>query len=721
MLTIPPQEPSKSAMAPKAGILKTSKKRKSESQIGRHPTRNMRVKFAPPLTGRRVSQPKQSMESDTSGITQDDTSSRQAPTTSRIGSRSPERPAASVPASHRYTLSLRPRDRNHFAAEISSGNMFCALALIAFASVIEKQDSSTLLPTTFQPVEPQTRKQAMDSPDYAEWLEAEQREKQSLNENQVFIESDLPKGQKLVRTKWVYKIKRDKDGNISKYKARLVAMGFTQIEGIDYTETYSPVARFSTVRGLLAVATLKGYYVHQMDVHTAFLYSEIKEEIYVKPPDGWNSTPGKVFCLNKALYGLKQSSREWNSNINAFLESQGFTKFEADPYLYRKLSAEGEILLAIYVDDIVIAASTMELVNGVKDAFRSKYKMKDLGELEYVLGVQVDQNAGTIKLSQKRYIQDMLESFGMSDCNGSITPLSPSLYLSKQDCPSTDEDKRYMEQFRYREAVGSLLRLANGTRPDIAYAVAQVAKFMSNPGKPHWAAIKSIMRYMKGTMDLGITYSRESSTDQEPMGWARGILPKDDLLNDIVDMNRKRQKSHAKLEGFVDSDYANDPDNRRSITGYVFKLAGGPISWTSRQQVSVALSTMEAEYMGACAATQDAMWLKLLLQDLGMGGDNKAIVINEDERVEFKASSKSDADPITLHEDNKACIAFSKNPGDFRRSKHIDVRYHYVRERVEAEDVELVYIKTNVQLADMFTKALTAIQFKFLRYLMMGC
>ena len=174
-------------MAPKAGILKTSKKRKRVSQIGRHPTSKMRVKFAPPLPGRRVSQPKQSMESDTSGITQDDTSSRQAPTTSRIGSRSPERPAASVPASHRYTLSLRPRDRNYFAAAISSGNMFCALALIAFASVIEKQDSSTLLPTTFQPVEPQTRKQAMDSPDYAEWLEAEQREKESLTENQVLL------------------------------------------------------------------------------------------------------------------------------------------------------------------------------------------------------------------------------------------------------------------------------------------------------------------------------------------------------------------------------------------------------------------------------------------------------------------------------------------------------------------------------------------------------
>ena len=416
--------------------------------------------------------------------------------------------AVSVPASRRNTL--RSRDKNHFAAAISCGNIFCALALIAFTSVIEHDDEAFMLPTTHVPLEPQTRDQAMRSPQCDEWIAAEGRETASLDENNVFIVSDLPKGRKLVRTKWIYKIKRDKNGAISKYKARLVAQGFTQVEGVDYTETYSPVARLSTVRTILAIAALKGYDVHQMDVDTAFLYGELQEEIYVRPPVGYPCPPGKVLRLNKALYGLKQSPREWNNNINQFIVSLGFVRSQSDPCVYRHADADGEVILVVYVDDIIIAGSSLDRINDVKQAFNKKYKMKDLGQLEFVLGVQVDINKdkGTIRLSQRQYVLDMLASFGLHDCNPSKTPLSAGTYLSRQDCPTTETGKREMEKYRYREAVGSLLWLANGTRPDIAFAVSQVAKFMSNPGKPHWAAVKSIMRYLKGSLEVGITYTR---------------------------------------------------------------------------------------------------------------------------------------------------------------------------------------------------------------------
>jgi hypothetical protein len=248
----------------------------------------------------------------------------------------------------------------------------------------------------------------------------------------------------------------------------------------------------------------------------------------------------------------------------------------------------------------------------------------------------------------------------------------------------------------YREAVGSLLWVSNGTRPDIAYAVSQVAKYMTNPGQEHWVAVKRIMRYLKGTSDLEIVYN--GYRDIETSGYFGGVLPTPTLLptGSVSDHMVKRPKISPAF--YVDADYANDPDSRRSITGYVFVLAGAPISWQSRQQVSVALSSMEAEYMAACAAAQEALWLRMLLLDLGV------------DMVK----------PISLKEDNQAAIAFSKNPGDHKRSKHIDIRYHFVRERVAAGELTLDYIPTECQLADIFTKALDVTVFKRLRVLLLG-
>ena len=277
--------------------------------------------------------------------------------------------------------------------------------------------------------------------------------------------------------------------------------------------------------------------------------------------------------------------------------------------------------------------------------------------------MEVIQNTGAklIRLNQTRYIQQMLGKFDINTT--SSTPMDSRYRLSKSDSPTTEGEKLYMQTVRYREAVGSLLWLANGTRPDIAFAVNQVARYMEDPGVKHWDAVLRIMQYLKGTQNVGIVFDG-SVTPKGTSGYFS--YPK------------------ADAEVFVDADHGTNKDDRRSVTGYVFMLAGAPISWQSRSQTTVALSSMEAEYMAACAATQESLWLAMLLEQMGI------------------EVSK----PIVLKEDNQACIDFSKNPGNHKRSKHIDCRYHFVRERVASGDIVLQWIPTTEQIADIFTKAL---------------
>jgi hypothetical protein len=421
-----------------------------------------------------------------------------------------------------------------------------------------------------------------------------------------------------------------------------------------------------------------------MDVETAFLNGTLKEEIYIVPPEGWPVEQGNVLKLNKALYGLKQSAREWNENLNAFLLSKGFRRSQVDSCIYTRRTDRGTVLIAVYVDDLLIAGDNIRLIEDVKNLFKQQYKMQDMGPMEFVLGTEVTQNleAKTIKLSQHRYTEDMLKKFEMWDVKPKPTPMQPNSLLTKSQCPTTDEERTAMESIPYREAVGSLLWLANGTRPDIAYAVGQCARFLSNPGKAHWDAVKHIMRYLKGTISIGITY--DGKKEIITYGFTKGDLP---IVNG---------KLNPQI--FADADYANDPDSRRSITGYTYLLAGAPISWQSRQQKSVALSTMEAEYMAACAATQEAMWLRMLLRDLGVGAD----------------------EPMVLNEDNESCIAFSKGPADHRRSKHIDIRYHFVNEKIAEKEIVMKHVGTAIQIADMLTKSLPIVRFLELRKLLLG-
>jgi hypothetical protein len=338
------------------------------------------------------------------------------------------------------------------------------------------------------------------------------------------------------------------------------------------------------------------------------------------------------------LYGLKQSPRGWYSDINDFLLKNGFKKTQADSCIYTRRSDRGVTIIALYVDDLIIAGSNDKVIGEVKAELRKRYEMKDLGMLDWILGMEVvqDPSAKILRLNQTRYLQQLLNKHNMSDCEPARTPMDSRNRLSKSMCPTTEGEMLYMTSIPYREVVGSLLWLANGTRPDIAFAVNQVARYMESPGPEHWEAVLRILRYLKGTQHLGLVFDG-SVTSQDTHGYFS--YPK------------------ANAQVFVDADYGGNKDDRRSVTGYVFVLAGALVSWQSRSQTTVALSSMEAEYMAACAATQESLWLAMLLEQM---------------RVEIPR-------PIILKEDNQACIDFSKNPGDHKRTKHIDCRYHFVR------------------------------------------
>jgi len=526
---------------------------------------------------------------------------------------------------------------------------------------------------------PTSHKMVLKSKQKIHWMAAEAAEMESFRENQVLEPSWLPTHKKALRTKWIYTLKYDTQGNIKKYKARLVARGYEQEYGIDFEETFSPVTRLQSLRLLFALSAQLGLVTHQMDVKTAFLNAELDEETYIEIPEG--VTPDvecDCFRLKRALYGLKQSPRLWNININAFLLSLGFSALPNEPCLYMRRDGSKLALIALYVDDMVIAGSDMDIVQDIKNKLSERYQMADLGEVNQILGCEVKREGctGRVTMCQRLYIRMIIKKFFPDlKLNPVRTPMASRTPLSKAQGPVTPEDIEFMSLIPYRQAVGCLLWLAMGTRPDIAFAVAQVARYCENPGRVHWEAVCRIFRYLAGTLNMGLVYS----VSDVPLHGHSGCDLKDTLGVDL----HVGEVSES-LRVFSDSDHARCPDTRRSITGFVFYLAGSPICWQSRQQPTVALSSMEAEYMAACATTQEALWLIAILKGLG-----------------FQQSR-----PVQIHEDNQSAIAYSKNPTQHKYTKHIATRYHFVREQVDLKTVELIKVDTRDNVADLFTKPL---------------
>ena len=500
--------------------------------------------------------------------------------------------------------------------------------------------------------DPLTFKQAMSS-DYAdEWRAACQYEIDALAKNRTWDLVDLPTGRKAVKSKWVFKRKAD-----GRFRARLVAKGFTQIQGIDYDETFSPVARFESLRLLLALAALSDWEIHQMDVKSAFLNGLLDEEIFMEQPYGFivPDQSDKVCLLRKAIYGLKQASRAWNLQFHSVLIDLGFKRTHSDAGVYHRLDAGGSTLIIIlYVDDITILGDKLADVKNLKITLAGRYEMTDLGEIESYLGVRIkrDRSIKRLDIDQSRYISEIVDRFGLADCNPARTPLpsgAEALLVKHTGQASADEIKYY------QQIIGSLLYVQIGTRPDVSFAVGRLAQYASNPSSQHLRLAKYVLSYLKGTADLSLRYDG-----------ARG----------------------SGLFGYSDSSYGDQPDDYHSTSGFVYLLADAAISWSSRKQKTVAQSTTHAEYMAITDAANQAAWYRSFFSEIGYDVE----------------------DPIPLHGDNKGAVDLALNPVTGRRSKHIPIKFHAIREYIEDGFITLIRTPTSEMLADGLTKPHSHVQ-----------
>ena len=511
--------------------------------------------------------------------------------------------------------------------------------------------------------EPPTMKQALETEDREKWEVALKDEQRSIERAGTYKLVDRPVGKKVLRSKYVLKVKRNQDGTINKFKVRLVILGNMQVEGTDYSETFAPVMKYQSLRTILALACEEGMHIHQMDVKTAFLNGNLEEEVYMEQPEFMvkEGAEQKVWKLKKALYGLKQAPRAWNKRLHEFLEGQGFTRSLYDTAIYLKGEGPDRVILSVYVDDLLIVSKNLKNVEAVKGQLGKEFDMVDFGEAGSILGIQITRNLeeGWLELDQRRYISVVLDRFGMSDCKGVVTPLEPNVKYSKKQEATTEVEVKTMEVTPYREAIGSLMYLMVSTRPDLGSSIQVFSKYMQNPGPEHWLGVKRVFKYLKQTMGLCLRYEREGKSE---------------------------------VRGYCDSDYAGDLDTMRSTGGYVFLLSGGAISWSSKRQPTVALSSTEAEYMAATSASKEGLWLKRFVSELGW----------EQKKVEILC-------------DNQSALKLMKNPTYHARTKHISVQYHFVRELIEAGELEFRFVGTNLQVADFLTKGLAREKLEFFR------
>ena len=482
-----------------------------------------------------------------------------------------------------------------------------------------------------------------------------QEEMHSLLKNDTYELVELPKGRKALRNKWVFKLKKDSDGKLLKYKARLVVKGFGQKKGIDFDEIFSPVVKMSSIKVVLSLTASLDLELEQLDVKTAFLHGDLNEEIYMSQPEGFE-VKGKehmVCKLKKSLYGLKQAPRQWYKKFDSFMVSHEYKRTDADHCVYFKKFTDGNfIILLLYVDDMLIAGNDSKLIGKLKERFFKSFDMKDLGPAKQMLGMRItrDRKAKKLWLSQEKYVERVLERFNMKYAKSVSTPLANHFKLRRSLCPTTTDEKEKMASIPYSSAVGSLMYCMVCTRPDIAHAVSTVSRFLSNPGKEHWEAVKWIFKYLRGTSKLCLSF-----------GGSKPVL-----------------------EGFIDADMAGDLDGRKSTSGFLFTFAGGAVSWQSKLQKCVALSTTEVEYIAATEAAKEMLWMKRFLQELGL---------MQDEYVVFC--------------DSQSAMDLSKNTLYHSRTKHIDVRYHWLRDVIGKELMKLKKIHTDFNPSDMMTKVVT--------------
>jgi len=488
-----------------------------------------------------------------------------------------------------------------------------------------------------------------------EWQKAMQEEICMIEKNCTWELVDRPPSKNVIGVKWIFRTKLNADSTINKYKARLVVKGYAQIYGVDYSETFAPVARMDTIRFLLAVAAHRNWKVFQLDVKSAFLNGILQEEIYVEQPAGFvnQGKEDKVYLLKKALYGLKQAPRAWYGRIDDYLTGSGFQKSLSEATLYVKRFNDDVLIISLYVDDLLVTGSNTVQVAEFKLNMMQVFEMTDLGLMKFFLGMEIMQNIEEIFICQKKYSREILKKFQMDNCKPTATPMNQKDTFSKEDGTArVDEEK-------FRSLIGCLLYLT-ATRPDILHATSLLSRFMHCPTEIHMRTTKRILRYIKGTCSFGVKFVK---------------------CQDF------------KLHGFSDSDWGGSIDDMRSTSGFCFNLGSAIFSWSSKKQDIVAQSTAEAEFIAATAAMNQALWLQKLLRDLQM---------EEEEATEISV-------------DNQAAIAISHNPVFHGKTKHFNIKLYFLREVQKNGEVKLIYCKSENQLADLFTKPLPVSRFEFLR------
>lgn len=458
----------------------------------------------------------------------------------------------------------------------------------------------------------------------------------------------------VVGCRWIFTIKRHADGSFARYKARLVAQGYTQRPGIDYHDTFSPVVKPATIRIVLSIAVSYDWPLRQLDVNNAFLQGTLYDKVYMKQPPGFidKDNPHAVCRLRKAIYGLKQAPRAWYNELRNFLLQSGFTNSLADASLFIYNKQGVLIYMLVYVDDLIITGNNPIYTNNFISALSQRFSLKDLEDLSFFLGIEVQRTKTALHLAQTRYIADLLHRTKMENCKPVSTPMCPNTHLTLFSGTLLDDPKEY------RAVVGSLQYLSL-TRPDISFPVNKMSQYMHKPTTDHWNAVKRILRYLAGTMTRGITL---------------------------------KARNKPILHAFTDADWAGNKDDYTSTGAYIVYFGSHPIAWSSKKQTGAARSSTEAEYRSLASTTAEVCWVQSLLTEMGV---------------------RSSTQPV-IYCDNVGATYLAANPVFHSRMKHIALDYHFVRHYIQTGQLRVSHISSDDQLADALTKPLPRARFESL-------
>jgi len=535
---------------------------------------------------------------------------------------------------------------------------FCEATLLSIRSDVRRNSYTEGYDMSIPPA---THWEAERRTDAAEWRRVTEKELSDLKRMEVYEDveaEELPEGKKPIGCRWVYEFKQSESGGPPIYKARLVAQGFSQVPFVDYGATFAPVAKSVTVRFVTVYSALQGWHLQCVDATRAFLHGGLSNEIFMRRPP---PLPPGLWRLLKSIYGLKQASRVWYLLLRKVLESLGFTRSEFDHalFIFKRTwqSTLVHCLLAMHVDDGLAGCNSDDFLTFIKLEIGKRFGIKDLGPVKSFVGIQFERDylKREIWIHQEMYIDSLLAEHDLTSCNSVVTPLDPSHPLGREDnaYPAIDNLTN-----AYQHLIGSLLFLQLCSRPDISFAVSLLSQFCSAPLPRHYAVAHRVLRYLKGTKGFRLHY---------------GGVRKDEGLS-----------------GLVDADWAGDKAGRASISGFVWSYGGGPISWSAKKQNCVALSSTEAEYVALTRAVQEGIWLRNSLGQIGVACPA----------------------PLVISTDNNGALSLASNDSSHGKSKHINIRYHFIRSHIENGGFTIVHTPGIINTADLFTKSLARVKFQ---------